>query len=401
MDNDQGRIIFVNRVYPPDEGSTGQLLAELAEQLVCNGWIVTVIVSCSVPGTLKRECVNGVSIERIPCVSFSRSSHWRRAVSYLSLYPLFLAKLLSAPRPDVVVCMTDPPLHLIIGLIAKWFRCFRIIHWAQDIYPELAEELGVLAKNGFIGNLLRRISTYSLNKCNTILVLGTCMIQRLVNRGVMPNRIHILPNWANTALIYPIIPEKNKFRIENDLVGKQLVMYSGNMGMAHSFDVIIDAIALLEISMPHVLFLFIGDGKRKTSIQNEVGNRKLQNVRFFPLQRKSTLAHSLSAANLHIACMNEDLCGLVVPSKVYGILAAGRPCIFLGPKEGEVAKLIHNFGCGEVLPNATCKQLAQTIETWLGDEERLTKTELQARQIMENANIIHAAKTFSNLIKKD
>src|SRR5262245_14576344 len=129
-------VLFLNRVYPPADGATGQLLAELAPELVKAGWQVTVVTSRSNAAVAPSEVIAGVRVERVRGLSFSRACHWKRALSYLALYPALLWRALRLPRADVIVTMTDPPLHLGLGPVLQWIKGSRLVHWAQDLYPE-------------------------------------------------------------------------------------------------------------------------------------------------------------------------------------------------------------------------------------------------------------------------
>ena len=178
-------ILFLNRVYPPAEGATGQLLAELATALVQRGHRVTVVTAEPGTGRKPSEPVDGVRIERVRGLPFTRASHWRRALSYLSLYPALLWRALRLPRVDVVVTLTDPPLLLLLGVLLKIFKGSRHIHWAQDLYPELAEEMKVLPPGGLIARTLRGLSTGGLRHADRVIAVGRCMKARLVARGLV------------------------------------------------------------------------------------------------------------------------------------------------------------------------------------------------------------------------
>lgn len=373
-------VLFINRVYPPDVAATGQLLAELATGLHGLGWQVTVVTSRSTKGADTCEHLDGVSVERVSGLPFTRASHWRRLLSYVSLYPALLWRALRLPKADVVVTMTDPPLQLLLGVVLKRFRKARLVHWAQDIYPELAEALGVLPANGIATLLLRRLSTWGLKHHDHIVTVGECMQQRLVERGIDAARISVIPNWADHQLIHPIAHDSNPFRQRHGLQGRFVVMYSGNLGLAHDFMSIVDAAELLQQSLPEVLFLFVGEGPQRAWLIEQIKTRRLENIRLLPPQSKHDLAASLGAADLHLVSMRQSLVGLLVPSKVYGILAAGRPLLFLGPESSEVARLVASHDCGEVLANVNGAELADRIDLWRQDGDRRAVAGDRARQ---------------------
>ena len=397
---DRNSVLFINRVYPPDFAATGQLLAELATALATDGWCVTVVCARTTPGAPGEEVTNGVRVARVGGLPFTRESHWMRALSYLSLYPLLLWRVWrQQPRADVIVTMTDPPLQLVLGPVLRWLTGARIVHWAQDIYPELAEELGVVPA-GLVTRALRVVSTWGLKRYDRIVVVGRCMRTRLLERGIAAEAVSVIPNWADAELVRPVAPEENPFRTEHGLDDRFVVMYSGNLGLAHPFEQILDGAARLATALPEALIVFVGVGPRLPWVKQQVEERGLGNVRFLPPQPKASLGESLSAADLHLACMHHNLCGLVVPSKVYGVLAAGRPCLFLGPAESEAACLIREHRCGEVLPSADGVTLAECITQWCGDRDRVEIAGRRARAAAEGWGLTQAVRAFETVFQE-
>jgi colanic acid biosynthesis glycosyl transferase WcaI len=340
---DKRTILFLNRVYPPVPGATGEMLRGMAEGLVERGHQVTVLTSgrSDLPAS---ATVNGVRIERVGSSDIDRSSHVKRGLHYASLYPLFLSRALRLPRHDMVVTKTDPPMLAVLGPLIAKAKGSRSIHWAQDVYPELAGALGVIDENGTVYKALRSLSTWALVRHDAIVAVGRCMKRRLEERGLDSGRIHVIPNWADSD-IRSIPHEENPFRKEHGLDDNVVVMYSGNMGLAHPFDAVLDAAEQLSDD-EGVLFLFVGDGPRKPWLEAEVTRRGLANVRFLPFQPRERLSQSLSAGDVHIVTMEDKVAGLVVPSKMYGVMAAGRPYVFVGPPDVEASLMASAIGSG-------------------------------------------------------
>lgn len=392
-------ILFLNRVYPPADGATGQLLAELAPELARRGHRVTVVTSRPGAGSASSEIVDGVYVERVSGLPFTRASHWRRALSYLSLYPALLWRALRMPRADVVVTLTDPPLLLVLGVVLKALKGSRHVHWAQDIYPELAEEISILPKNGLVARALRWISTAGLRHADRVIAVGRCMKARLVQRGLAPSTIEVIPNWGHGRDQREANPRAtNSFRNEHGLGDRFVIMYSGNLGLAHPFEAMLDAAERLRSTHPHALFLFVGDGPRLPWVREQAARRKLENVRFLPFQPREKLTQSLAAADLHLASMLHELSGLVVPSKVYGVMSAGRPCMFLGPEESEAAQFILQNGCGCVLSKATGARLASCLSQWIGDAALLRETCERVEAVGERVSLGAAVRAFSETL---
>jgi colanic acid biosynthesis glycosyl transferase WcaI len=371
-------LLFLNRVYPPQSGATGQLLADLSESLSAAGWDPAVLASRTEPALAAQERRNAVAILRASGLSLSRSSVFKRMLSYLSLYPAFLFRALRAPRSAVLVTLTDPPLLLLLGPLLVWIKRCRAIHWAQDLYPEVAEELGVLSPNSLPARILRWASTWALRRHDLIVAVGSCMKTRLMARGIPSERIVVIPNWNLSSAEVPAAgtldessSEDSGFREEQGWADRFVVMYSGNFGLAHPFEAIVDAAKRLDSAGSRALFVFVGEGAGLSGVKQAL--QGATNVRWLPYQPIERLGASLRAADVHLASMHERTLGLVVPSKVYGIVAAQRPCVFLGPAQSEVAKLISENGCGVVLPSGDGPGLAGVIGELANDPVRVSE----------------------------
>jgi colanic acid biosynthesis glycosyl transferase WcaI len=346
-------VLFINRVYPPDEGATGQLLAELAAALIKEGWNVTVLAS----GNSKLETQNPkLPIHRVRGLPFTRASLLRRALSYATLYPALLGRALRLPRHDVVVTLTDPPLLLVLGPFFKFFQRSRLVHWAQDLYPEVAEELGVLRKGGLAAGVARAFSNWALRRHDRVIAVGHCMKQRLLARGLSDSRIEVIPNWA-VGFTTPACAQSST------LNSQLTVLYSGNFGLAHPFESIVEAVKLLHRESAPLRFVFAGAGPRLNALREQTAG--CGNVEFREPVALEDLPASLAEADVHLVCMSEELLGLVVPSKIYGALASRRPCVFLGPRESEAARSLSASGRGCVLnPRGSGRALAELLARW-------------------------------------
>lgn len=392
-------VLFINRVYPPDDMASGQMLAHLAEGLAREGWRVTVLTSRTRPGTPGWEVLNGVGVARVAGVAFSRSSHWRRALAYGSLYPVFGWKALRLPRHDCVVTMTDPPLQLLLAPFIRWIKRTRAVHWAQDLYPELAVELGVLKKEGWASRLLTRISTFALRRHDTVAAVGSCMARRVRARGVPEERVRVIPNWAPFSVAETVPAEAVAFRRAHGWAEDEFVlMYSGNFGLAHPFEAILDAAAGLLARRARFRFVFAGNGPRETWLREQTAARGLENVFFLPRQPLDQLPVMLAAADAHVATMENNLNGLVVPSKVYGILAVGRPCLFIGPADCEAADLVRRTGAGAVVEEENGEDLARILSGWRDQADQFAVIRERARKAAREVGLEPALRAFINVL---
>jgi colanic acid biosynthesis glycosyl transferase WcaI len=391
------RILFINCVYPPASGATGLLLSELVPILGEQGYDVTVVATKADRHSASSETVRGVRIERVTALPFRGRAIWLRAFAYLALYPALFWRALRLPPSDVLVTMTDPPLLLLFGPIIAFFKGSRLIHWAQDIYPEVAEELGVLRNHGCIANICRALSTAALRKQSRIVAVGRCMKERLLARGLPERAIEVISNWAPNSISSEDANGVAQFRRLHDLENKFVVMYSGNLGLAHSFHEILEAARALQPKRADIVFLMVGDGPRLAQLKTKAAELSLSNVRFLPSQPFETLSAVLKAADVHLVTMVPETCGLVVPSKLYGIFAAGRPCLFVGPQQSEAALLIREYECGSVVSCGA--ELASAIIHWSDHPDLLNAAGLRAQRAATNFTADVAATEFSRLLQ--
>lgn len=360
------RYVFTNRVYPPVPGATGEFLRELCEGLASQGADVTVVTSRGAAslGLAPEETVRGVRLIRVGSAPFTRSSHARRALSYLGLYPQFAARVSALARPDAVVSMTDPPLQ--VAAVARGrVPGRRRIHWAQDLYPELAEQLGVLRRGGVAAALLRRVSTSALRRQDTVVAVGRCMRERLVRRGIDPARIRVIPNWSSVSAPSgeAVVAARQRLGWGDDFV----VLYSGNIGLAHDFDTVKAAIG--QLRGKRMRFVFAGEGPRGEQLRRALSGETA--VQFIGSQPREALPGFLGAADVHLVTVREDLGGLVVPSKYYGILGAGRPVLYVGPAGSEIALSLAETGAGVAIQNRDAVGLGEILRALAADPARV------------------------------
>ena len=329
-------------------GATGRVLEYVAGRFVSAGWNVSVLVIGNANDVFDAKNgvrVNTVGIETLP----KHSIIFRGLNTALSIPKLFI-RAIAIPRADVVVTMTDPPMLKIIGGILGYFKKSRTIHWSQDLYPEVAEVVGVLKPGGVIADTLRAISTFAIRCHDMVVVPGRCMEKRLGLRGLSTSRIRVIPNRGSERGIRSLPRFPNKFRKILGFGDSYVVEYSGNMGLAHEFNTIIEAAELLKSSGEKgIIFLFVGGGPREASVKEAVCRKGLNNVHFLPAQPEDQLSEILGTADLHLVTMMEGMSGLVVPSKIYGVMAASRPCLFIGPEDSEAALEILGSRVGTVV----------------------------------------------------
>jgi glycosyltransferase involved in cell wall biosynthesis len=355
------RILFVNRFFHPDHSATSQMLSDLSFHLAERGWRVEVVTSrqryddasARLP---PREIVNGVDVRRVWSTRFGRGFLPGRAVDYATFYiSAFFALLRRAGRDTTIVALTDPPLISVVAALAAMMRRATLINWTQDLFPEVAEALGMRALR-----VLRRVRDWSLRRAKFNVALGDLMAARLP-RGV------VIHNWADASL-HPVEIPHSRF----------VVGYSGNLGRAHDAQTMLAAMRKLRDD-DGIEFLITGGGAQL----NELRAEQLPNVRFAGYAPREQLSESLSSADAHLVTLLPSLEGLIVPSKFYGILAVARPVLFAGARDGELARIITAHECGYVIAPGDGEELSRRIRELAGDRDRAREIGLRGRRLYE------------------
>jgi glycosyltransferase involved in cell wall biosynthesis len=380
------RILVLNRSYWPDAEATGQLLTELCEDLACE-FELTVIAgqpnqnpggtSCKAWGIDHHQ---GVAIRRVPHLRLGKKSLFGRALNMLTYLAGAFVTASCLSRPAAVVVETDPFLLPFIGRWLQWRHGCRLIVYLQDIYPDVAVALGKI-REGWFTRVLRRRLFSIYRQADRVIVLGEDMRCVLTDAGITPDRITVLPNWADTTRIYPV-REGNAFRRREMLGARFVVMYSGNMGLCQGLEAILAAACRLR-DRQDILFLLVGDGASRQRLEQLACEQGLDNVRFLPYQPQFELAHSLSAADLHLVPLDARVTGCLVPSKLYGILAAGVPSLVVADERCEASRVVSRSNTGKVVSPGNPERLAETI-AWCADHrQQLTEMGLRARLLAE------------------
>lgn len=370
------------------------MLSDLTFALAEKGHSVAVITSpqrYDVPKARMptKETVGGVDIRRVWTSRFGRGELIGRAVDYVTFYVSAALTLWRLARAgDIIVAKTDPPMLSVIAAPIARLRGAQLVNWLQDLFPEVVEVVGLDRRQlpGFVYDALRVPRNWSLRLAATNVVLGGRMAERLAALGVAPNRIDIIQNWADGILIEPVAPSDNPLRREWGLDGKFVVGYSGNLGRAHNYRTLLDAITRLEGATPNspeIRWLFVGGGALHGAFVSELRARGLKSAIFKPYQPRERLAQSLSTADVHLVQLRPELEGLIVPSKFYGIAAAGRPTIFVGDGDGEIARIIRRRDLGYVVNEGDGMELAARVLTLARDPLLCREIGARARKACE------------------
>jgi colanic acid biosynthesis glycosyl transferase WcaI len=371
------RLLVFNQYYWPGVEATAQLLTELCEALA-DEYEVTVIT-----GRLRGhehdpdyERRNGVELIRVHSTAFDRAPLHRRAMNYFTYLTRALRRGLTVQRPDVVLCMTDPPMVGDVALaVAHRFRVPLVVV-SQDVFPEIAVELKRL-DNPLLVALLRVLTSFYLRRAERVVAIGETMEQRLIAKGTPPARISVIPNWVDTKTLVPR-ERDNDWAREQGLVGRFVVMHSGNIGHAQDLDTLVRSATFLR-DLEQLEIVLIGFGARHADIVALADQLDVENIRFLEYQPRERLSDSLASADVHFVGLGQGLAGYVVPSRLYGIMAAGRPVIVAADDESETAGLVTRVGAGIVVSPGRPKVLAGAIRAAYGAELDLAEMGRRAR----------------------
>jgi glycosyltransferase involved in cell wall biosynthesis len=384
------RVYFFNRFYWPDGSATAQILHGLAEGLAAKGMEIHVVTSrldYTDPGKVypAREAREGVTIHRLWSTRFGRDSLAGRLLDYLSIYLSFFVFLLRHPRlGDTVVVKTDPPLLSLPGAVAQQLVGFRMVAWCQDLFPEVAV---AALRPGRLGRavlaLVAAIRDASLRAAERVVVLGDDMEAFLLQRGLDPRSLVVIPNWS----VQPEGddgPDPAELRAEWGIAPKELVIgYSGNLGRAHDWGTLLDAARSLS-GEPGLRFLVCGGGHGYGQLQAAVGEAGLgERFVFQPYQPIERLGASLRVPDLHWFSLQESMTPFIFPSKFAGILQAGRPVLFIGQADSGLAAQIRGERVGTVVAPGEAETLAEAVRHFRRNPGELKAAGERARAVWE------------------
>jgi glycosyltransferase involved in cell wall biosynthesis len=389
------RVIFFNRSFYPDITATSQLLTELCEDLV-NEYRCQVTVIAGRPlitnahalknaeamahggqSLIQRERFKGIDILRVKSSTFSPRYFTGRICNYLTYFFLSFIVSFRLSKADIVVTLTDPP---IIGLLG-WLVCRRFnipfVVSVRDIFPQAAAALSE-SRSKIMYFFLERISRFCLRRAKCIVALGELMRKRLLEKGISSSKIFIISDWADCSAIFPVA-KRNSFSLAHNLSDFFVVMYSGNLGASSGLETLIDAAHMLK-DYRDIIFVVIGEGIRKSCLIKRVKHYGLENVKFFSYQPRQMLPYSFSSADVFVLLLKKGLGGYSLPSKIYSILASGRPYVASVEGDSEVAGITYRFDCGLVAQPQDAQDLAKKIVFFYQNEQLRVRMGQNARR---------------------
>ena len=332
------RLLVLNQYYGPAE-STGELLRELCEDLTPS-LKVTVIAARPADQETRAMPLRGVDVRWTPATSFGKGSIALRLVNYLSFLAAAVPIALRAPRPDVVLCMTNPPFGGLLGAALARLRRARLVVTFQDVHPDVGQISGRLTSRPVVW-ALARVRDFFLRRADRVVAISEPMRRRLIERGGAPERVSVIGNWIDAEEISPQSRD-NPWASEHGLVGRFTLMHAGNVGLLQDLETFVEAAALV----PDALYVIVGEGANIRPLVERAGNKRLANVRFLPRQPRASLGLLLASADAHLVSLMPGLAGLMEPSKLFGVLAAARPVLAAMEPGSQAAEVVELSGCG-------------------------------------------------------
>lgn len=383
------RVLFINQVFYPDVAATAQHAHDLARHLVAHGHDVHAIASRSIYGekgaALPRyEFVDGIHIHRVGQSMFGKASIIARVLDFGLFYIAATCKAFWLRKPDVVVCFTTPPFIALLGWLLRLVRRSKFVYWVMDLYPDLPVACGVMKPNSLLTRFFEAINRFCLQRADRTVVLGRCMLQRVRDKGVTGDHVVHIGVWSDQSEVRPIPRDHNPYRQQWNLGDRFVVMYSGNFGLGHDVDTMCEAAKRLRDD-DRIRFLFVGGGKKKDIVDQFVAEHNLENCVLAPYQPRETLDASLSCADVHLATLTEGIEGIMVPCKLFGIMAAGRPTIFIGHPDSELARVLAEHEAGVTVRQGDVDGLVELIRELADDPQRVQAMGERARDALSAA----------------
>jgi colanic acid biosynthesis glycosyl transferase WcaI len=392
-------FLILSQVYPPDPASVGQHMHDAARELVRRGRRVVVVTAdrgYDDPTVVypRREVRDGVEIRRVRWSSFGKKSIPIRAAA-MGIFMLHcLRACLFTPRVEAILVSTSPPMCGFAAAMGKLLRGRPLKYWVMDLNPDQMIELGKMKPDSLAAKLLNALQRFVLRRADDVVALDRFMADRLYRKlppadaAALKARMVIMPPWPHDDELDVVPHESNPFRAEHGLDGKFVVMYSGNHGYSTPVTTVLKAALELDTSSDpldkSIVFMFIGGGVGKKEVDKTVADLKPSNLRSLPYQPLERLKYSLSAADVHVVTVGNDVVGVVHPCKIYGAMAVARPILLVAPNPCHASDIVEHNKAGWHISHgdvatavATIRAIARTSRPDLADMGRRAQTFIQ------------------------
>jgi colanic acid biosynthesis glycosyl transferase WcaI len=392
-------ILLLNEYYPPDTSATAKMAAQVAETLAQRHRVTVVAGRPSYDpdefyswSLLRKEIRNGVSVEHVGSTAFPRHDMRKRVSNYLSYLALAVPRA-AALRPDVILAMTDPPIAGIAGAFVAQITGRPFVYNIRDLYPEMAVGGDIVNRSSWTDRW-ERLHRRALRKAACVIVLGDDMRDRILSKGITPDRVRVV---RDGALAPAPAPERSDAIVRQIRCGFPFViLHAGNLGFYGAWGTLLKAAAILRDE--NVGFVFIGDGANRAALAAEAS--ALANVRFLPFRPASEIPHVMAAGDLHVVTVRRGLEGVVVPSKLYSILAAGRPVLAVAPATTDAARIVSSSGCGLAADPDNPEAVAAAILALRDDPARLAQMGVRSQEAAEKYARVKELQSFLAILEE-
>jgi colanic acid biosynthesis glycosyl transferase WcaI len=392
-------ILLLNQYYPPDTSATAKMAVQVAEKLAEHHRVTVVAGRPSYDpdefypfAFLRHDIRNNVTVERVASTAYPRHQMRRRVSNYLSYLALAVPRAL-ALNPDIVLAMTDPPVAGIAGAFVARMAGRPFVYNIRDLYPDMAIGGDIVRPNHWVDRW-ERMHRHALRQAARVIVLGDDMRDRIVLKGVSPDRVVVVRDGASFS---PQLPERNDPVVQKIRCGFPFVaLHAGNLGFYGAWDSLLKAADILRNEDTGLVF--VGDGANRAAL--EASAKSSPNVRFLPFFPSEQVPHVMIAGDVHIVTVRRGLEGVVVPSKLYSILAAGRPVLAVAAAESDAARIVRESGCGISVNPDDPAAIAAAIRELRDDRNRLNQMGIRAKETAAKYARVDELERFVEVIEE-
>jgi glycosyltransferase involved in cell wall biosynthesis len=353
-------------LYFPEQTVPAPILTQIAEALVSR---VEVHVICSQPTysargarASKREERKGVSIRRVSSTTLDKDILLFRIINFFTIsFSIFFTALRHIHHGDIVLVVTNPPLLPFLAVAVCKLKGAKSILLIHDVYPEILIYAGITDPDSLLSRFGYRITSRLYRSCDRLIVIGRDMANIAARKvGQANGKIRIIPNWADLDFISPRGRDQNLLLKDLQLADRFVVQYSGNMGRTHGLEDLYLAAKRLDKS-PDIHFLFIGSGAKRRWLEQIIVDEQIQNSTVLPPRSREDLPDSLNACDVAVIAFTAGMSGVSVPSRMYNVMAAGKPIIAVADADSELALVIAEEDAGWVVPPGQPDKIVETI----------------------------------------
>ena len=386
-------ILILNEYYPPDTSATAKMASIVAEALAQKHRVTVVAGRPSYDpderypySLLRRHVRNGVTVECVGSTAFSRHKMGGRVSNYLSYLVLAVPRAL-AIRADVILSMTDPPVAGIAGAFVAWLKRRSFVYNIRDMYPDMALGGGIVGDRGWV-RLWEKMHRRALRRARRVIVLGDDMRARILRKGIEPACVVVI---RDGAMIPETLADQSHPVAQEIRSGFPFVaVHAGNLGFYGAWDTLLQAAKLLE--KENIGLIFVGEGANRERLQRAAQGSA--NVRFLPFRPAAEIPLVMAAGDVHIICVRRGLEGVVVPSKLYSVLAAGRPVLAVAAEESDVVQIVRAARCGLAADPDDPASVAAALRMMRDNPRELINMGQRAREAAKNYARVNELKRF-------